>query len=121
MVPKYMSNIPSNPFSSNPFSTRSNTSGLVPMSQQIQEVPRSRTGSRPANGLNAIQTKRFSLNPLGFLGANGDMLDRNRNMRGRAQGDENFENSLDQKGEYKPSANMSVGGYGQEYSERRMY
>jgi hypothetical protein len=127
MVPKMMSDIPLNPFSMNPFSAgpSNNMSGLPPMGQQVNELPMNRSKSGPKPTYNPTQTKRFSLNPLGFMGPSGDMFDKNKNFsrgsNGQEINNENLEGNIDRKNGYKPSANMSMGVYGQDYNERRMY
>jgi len=136
MVPKFMSNVPANPFSAgfnmNPMS------GLPPSGLQLHEYSSSdnRYTAKPGSKVEEenLPSRRFSLNPLSFLGHNMEQLDKRlgikdgagRNLRSSGQrGDitENFGTIADRRASYGVTGNqnMSAGIYGQGISERRMY
>jgi hypothetical protein len=138
MVPKFMSNVPANPFSAgfnmNPLS------GMPPSGLQLHEYSSSdnrytaKHGSKVEEDNLTGPSRRFSLNPLSFLGHNMDQLDKRlgikdgagRNLRSSGQrGDitENFGTIADRRASYgvPVNQNMSAGIYGQGISERRMY
>jgi len=131
MVPKFMSNVPANPFSAgfnmNPLS------GMPPSGLQLHEYSSSDNRFTAKHGSKAeednLPSRRFSLNPLSFLGHNMDQLDKRlgikdgagRNLRGDIT--ENFGTIADRRASYgvPVNQNMSAGIYGQGISERKMY
>jgi len=143
MIPKCMSTIPSNPFSMgapvNPMSGGLPQSGM-PQPNFSAELSRNsvKSGSREEERQYYLpQTaqlgphRRFSLNPLSYMAPNMDPLERkygieigNKNLNRSGQEERNNENSLfslERRFSHKPSANVSLGAYGYDPNERRLY